>query len=96
MSTEKGNLQYESNENLISFGQYGHRFLDTAETSVSGEVFAVVEADEDGTSINYTSNADHGDSGNTGYAMYAGKRLYGKITDITVVSGSVTCYIKEW
>lgn len=87
----------ESNENLASFGQYGHRILSAAETSVAGEYFFAIIALQDAV-VDYTSspNQGGGDTTITNLTLNKGCSIYGRLTTITVDSGECVAYLMSY
>lgn len=89
------NLQYQTNFNEVSMGQNGLRILTTGQTSPSGEVYAVIEADIDSVitcDMLPSDNGEIGDDALTSYTLKEGRYKYGRFTNINVVSGKITAY----
>lgn len=87
-------LIHESNENLLSFGQYGLRILTS--TSAAGEYFCALYALE-GSQVDFTNNSinSEGDTTVSNLSIPSGGMIYGKFSDITVDSGTVVGYLME-
>lgn len=96
MSTEANILQ-ESNENRLAYGDYGHRILTAAETSVAGEFFHCLHATE-ASVIDYTSSTTEGggDSTVSNLSIPAGFQVFGNLTTVTVDSGTVIAYLRKF
>lgn len=85
-------------------GQYGHRFINSGNTSPSGEYYVAIEAWEDSV-ISYDSNIDPedrfitsdefgGDVSQTSLTINEGKLIAGSMTNVEVISGKVLVYLK--
>lgn len=89
----EANLLIESNENRLSFGDYGLRVLTT--TSTEGEYFGALYATEE-SQVDFTNETDGGDTTITNLVLLAGQVVYGNITDVTVDSGKVIGYLRKF
>jgi hypothetical protein len=86
-------LHNETEENRLSFGDYGLRVLTT--TSVAGEYFACLYATE-ASQIDATNTTDGGDTTITNLVLPAGGVIYGNFTSITVDSGKIIGYLRDY
>jgi len=91
--SDEANLLHESNENRLSFGDYGMRVLTS--TSSAGEYFGVLYATED-SQVDFTNDCDGGDTSITNLILLAGQQVYGNITTVTVDSGKVIGYLRKY
>lgn len=93
----KAELHIEGNDNRLAYGDYGLRVLTAAETSVSGEYFHCLHATE-ASVIDFTSSPSEsgGDSSASNLSIPAGFQIFGNLTDVTVDSGTVIAYLREF
>lgn len=87
------NLEFSSEYQRLTFGDYGLRIISASETSVSGEHFAAIQSLEDST-ISCTNNTTDGDTSITSLALTSGSILYGDFDDVSVASGKIVCYLR--
>ena len=78
---------------IMGFGGYGQRYL-SAETAVATEHFCAITVLTDA-SLTYTNDSPGGDASQTTLALTAGITIYGDMTALDVVSGSVMAYLIE-
>ena len=97
MGNTKAELWIEGDENRLSFGDYGLRVLTAAETSVAGEFFCALHATE-AAQIDFTSSpvGAGGDASASNLTIPAGFIIYGNLTTVTVDSGTVIAYLREF
>ena len=80
----------------MSFGDFGFRILSATgtATSVVGEKFGAITILEN-SRISLTSNAEGGDNTLTNFDINEGHTMVGNFTSITVVQGSIICYLRR-
>lgn len=90
------NLFSANHYQRMSFGDFGFRILSATgtATSVVGEKFGAITILEN-SRISLTSNAEGGDNTLTNFDINEGHTMVGNFTSITVVQGSIICYLRR-
>ena len=90
---EKNKLQFNSESNLASLGQYGYTQLKTATTEVKEVKFMAIYANEDSefTSEQYSEGGDESIT----IKLNAGNALPGAFINITELTGDILCAKSE-